>query len=342
MDSVLQHNYTRKFGVEIELNAFDGRAEIQIHEQPMGIQYIASLISNHLEDYVEIQPWNPTVWHDTNGFWLVKPDASCGMEVCTPIMKGWTGLREVCQVVELLSKNPRIEADRRCSLHVHIDVSDCSNYDIANILRFWIKFEPVFMDAMPDQRKRSRYCQYIGMWDWMNTDRVITPNDLIELLGKNKYFSVNSYHLYKKNRQTIEFRIGEAEMCRNPFAVKNWVRLLIHFVEVFKNTKSSYYQYVEGDVWSSFLFLDVDDLMAMLFPGELSPGLQQVRNWFLARMVMHIVSDLKGVYNGNARRANIKKLLKITEECKSQGVDFEDAINPVDLSKSLYSNIYAV
>ena len=154
------------------------------------------------------------------------------------------------------------------------------------VMAYWIKCESVFLDSVPVNRKRNRYCQCIGLCDLFDHNTQYGPKDIVRSLGQQKYYTVNTYHLCQNRRPTVEFRIVESEGCLDPYLVKNWIRLLIHFVEVAKRHQMPR-PYVQGDKWSSLLWLDPEDVMGFLgFNGgyELSRGMEQTRNWFLARL----------------------------------------------------------
>jgi hypothetical protein len=270
---MLKFLYWRPFGVELELNSFDGNSILQ-KEVPEGLPYIANLVSKTLNTYVEVRGFGHTHWYKGHGYWVLKPDNSCGMEAASPIMQGWYGLKEICRVTEAFGNDPKIEADNRCSLHVHLDVSDLTNDQIGNILNWWIKCEPVFLDSVPMSRKDNRYCEFIGMWDWIDGEYCFPASEIIRILGETKYHTANSFHLFSGERSSLEFRIGEGGLCKDALSTKNWIRLLIHFVEVVKDI-----------VPESLYWLDADDVIKLLgFEGALSLGMQQVRNWFFTRL----------------------------------------------------------
>lgn len=327
MDSpeALGFNYDRRFGVEIEINAFDRRdfkkfpLNLKSGELPQGIHYVADLVMKTLKKPVHVGKWHHT--HNNYNEWIIKPDSSCGIEVCSPATKGWTGLKDIQTVITALSEDEKVPIDERCSFHVHVNVNDSVHLQVspegfgrrvnhersmklASIIAHWIKCEPVFMDSVPEDRKRSRFCQCIGMSDLFEHSTEIDPQTLIGRLGSHKYYTLNTYHLNKGKRNTIEFRIIERDGCRDAYLAKNWIRLLVHFVEMtrllpFPN------QFIKGDKWSSLLWLDPRDVMGILgFIGNeyvLSKGMEQTRNWFLARMVSNLKSDLPGVWCEEAR-----------------------------------------
>jgi len=332
--SLLRFNYDRRFGVEIELNSFDKRdfkAEpLSPVELPEGIKYVANLLMENVKAPVKISKWHHT--HNNFDEWVCKPDSSCGIEVCSPASKGWTGLNSIVTAIDALSKDENIKIDGRCSFHVHIDVEDCcvsrtqphgftvpssgwsfeKSEGLAAILAWWIKCEAVFLDSVPDQRKRSRFAACIGCADEFYADEIVDPATVIGRLAEQKYFTCNCYHLGRGKRPTIEFRIIEREGCLDPFLAKNWIRLLVHFVEMSK-------------FWGlpdDYLWLDPKDVFSFLgFSGgfELSAGLRETRNWFLSRILSNMEkSNLPGVWSKKAR----SKARKQAEELASEiGLD---------------------
>ena len=51
---------------------------------------------------------------NNNSSWVLKPDASCGMEICSPICKGNHGLKRLCRLVDAINDDSKIESDARC------------------------------------------------------------------------------------------------------------------------------------------------------------------------------------------------------------------------------------
>ena len=288
IQSVLTFDSQRRFGVEIELNAFDDRDfrenPLAPGELPEGIHYIAWIIAKKSKKNVLIQRWDHT---HNNDYWVLKPDSSCGIEICSPVSRGTYGIHQICHVVDTLQDNRFAVADDRCSLHVHIEVKDCSVEEIAKILAYWIKCEAVFLDSVSFVRKNNQFCQCIGQNQDIKHNDVYDPVRLITRLGSHKYFTANAYQMMQKGkRKTLEFRIMGREGCFDSFLVKNWLRLLLHFVDCAKKAPSIY-QYVKGDPWSSLLWLDLRDVLKFLGfweDRELSSEMRQTRNWFVDRV----------------------------------------------------------
>lgn len=326
----LSLNYFRRFGIEAEINAFDLRSrplgfEYDKELLPDGIFQVANLIQKVVKSRTVVQKWGND---HNNQAWIVKPDGSCGLEICSPVCKGWNDLKIICKVVQSLQASDKITADERCSLHVHVDVSDLSTQQAANILTWWVKCEPVFMDSVPDRRKKNRYCQCIGQTDLLANieEGLLAPNVLISKLGHCKYYTINSFHYNAKNRNTLEFRIMENTASKNPWLIKNWVKLLIHFVE--RAAAIAPKNYVAGDPWTGYCWMDPHDVFKFLgFDQSLSPGLEQVRGWFLGRLIKNQDSDLPGVFGKKARifaRKQIEELAKMYPYRPSQLYSEED------------------
>ena len=302
----LNLNYTRRFGVEIELNSLDGRNRPIGYEDgvlPEGIHYIGNLVQKLSKENVLIRKWGND---HHNNLWILKPDASCGIEVCTPVMKGWSGVLRTCKVVEGLSKDKKIKSDNRCSFHVHVDVSDLKESQVASIISWWIKCEPVFLDSVPACRKINSYCQFLGLTNLFEDTEEIVPKVLLKKVGSCKYYTVNAFHYYNKKRKTLEFRIMNSSCCLDPWMAKNWIRLILHFVEM-SILRGLPVSFQKKDRWSGLCWLDPFDVFDFLgFTSDLyevSPGIQQVRSWFASRLQFQSINTpLNGVMSNNGRQ----------------------------------------
>jgi hypothetical protein len=343
MSQILKFDYARQFGVEIEVNAFDGRSDpLDEKKLPEGIYYISNLISKNIKKYIEIHRWSPTHWNNrTPSYWVVKPDASCGIEICSPVSKGWYGLKEICKVADVLADDKTIRSDSRCSLHVHIDVSDLEIIQISNILSWWIKSEPVFVDSVPFIRKNNRYCQYFGLWDLINHDSILSSLDVVRLLGRYKYYSINTYHLRKGDRSTIEFRLCESSACLDSYILKNWVMLLLHFVECTKDLLMPG-EYKEGDRWSGWAWLEAEDVFKLLkFNTQLSQGFSRMRNWFLARILHNLCVEKEGIYSLIARGQSYVQTKELYEKLV-KNTSIYDILSPKDKRRLVYEDSFNI
>jgi hypothetical protein len=319
MDSkVLAYNYTRSFGVEIEVNSLDRRDFINYPLKkghlPLGVDYIGDIIAKNFNVPVVVNLWHYT---NNNAFWVIKPDSSCGIELCSPVSKGKYGLDQICQVINLISSDSNISIDKRCSLHVHVNVKDCETIDIAAILAWWIKCEAVFIDSIPQDRKRSRYCQYIAASDIFDTN-FRDYSRLVKYLGSHKYFTANSFHLLNDERKTVEFRILGNEGCNDSDITRNWIKLLIHFVEMAKKISLPKPWKNNDDYTRGLLILDPKDVFRFLgfLDYELSDEMIGIRNWFLRRLKKNIVTDLQGFWSPASRVRAIQEVDELICELK--------------------------
>lgn len=324
----LKFLYCRPVGVEIEVNAANGVGICPRDTLPAGIHYIANLIAETLGEYVEVRKGGHTHWYKTYGYWVLKPDNSCGIEICSPVFQGWYGLKKVCRIIEVFQNHSSIIADSRCGFHLHADVSDLTEREIGNILRWWIKCEPVFFDSVPDIRKNNCFCRFIGFWDWLDTEVYISDTDIIETLGVSKYGSVNTFHLLSGLRNTLEFRIGEHTLCKNSFFAKNWIRLLTHFLEMAKCRPPE-----------SLAWFDVKEVFEFLgFMNDLSPGMKQIRNWFLGRLYYNSIS-VDGFFNDGRiiTRKQIGELLSSFPD-----FDLRQSLYPCFYKEAVYDKNYSI
>ena len=332
----LSFNCDRKFGVEMEVCDFKHRDfktyPLDKGELPEGMAEIACLLGEKLKTQVQTNKWHYT---HNNESWVLKPDSSCGIEICAPVYRGWNGLEKVCIATRELANDKRITVDDRCGLHVHVDVSDCSSTQINNILAYWIKCESVFLDSVPPNRKKNRYCQQIGISPLFDVESEISGL-LVQQLGQVKYYTINSYHMQRGDRNTLEWRIMEGPGCLDPYLVKNWVRLVVYFVECAKRRPTPK-KYIAGDPWTSLCWLDPMDVMEFLgFFGPISKGLEEVRDWFVARIHANLFQHkMMGVWSPECRAVAKKQLDEIVGRL---GISDKicNILHPIDMEKALF------
>lgn len=302
----MEFNYNRRFGSEIEVNAFDGESHPRIEgSQPNGIQKIAHIVSKTLDCRCEIHNWlDGQRATECNDAWIVKPDGSCGIEICSPVSKGLYGISCGAAVVAALANSPTgstwnntVRADSRCSLHIHTEIADLTIEQIATVLAYWVKCEYTMLLAMPDRRKMNRYCQVIGMSDLLRADIVYPPVNLINRLGSYKYYTANSFQYSRNKRPTLEFRIADEEACLNSVYFRNWHKLILHFVEIASQTKYPE-DYDVSDPHTGYAWLCPNDVLKFLkFDCDLGPELQETRDWFVGRINQHSHSILGGIWD---------------------------------------------
>lgn len=315
MDCKYFLNFLTRYGVEIEINSFEDAENL---EPPSGIYHAANLIQKSIGDKVLVSKW---MNNHNNSCWIVKPDSSCGIEICSPVIKGKKGLKSVGEVIKSLSEDKKIKADSRCSLHVHFDVSKFSLYEINSIISWWIKCELIFMDAMPLKRKINQYCRLIALTDVITDVAEFVPvEELIKRLGTSKYYSFNTFHFYNQRRPTIEFRIMDNLSCLDAVSAVNWVAFLMHFIDC--SVKQGVPQpYQEKNAFSGYCWLDPNDLFKFLKLdcNNICDDLFRIKKWFILRLIENSC-DLKeiGIFSKTFRNlaySQIKKMEDVYKSC---------------------------
>lgn len=268
---------TGRFGVEIELNSPDGRNyfknPLSRGEMPVGIDEAATAV-RAAGFPCEVHEWRYD--HNPRG-WSCKPDNSCGMEVCSPVME-MGDLPSLCSVMDSLARTS-LTADERCSFHVHLELSDMGcDQSLGSVLAWWVKCEHIFFDFARPHRKNNRYCRPVGLTDLLDSDDLVVPEVLFKKLSF-KYLSLNTYHVYNRRRPTIEFRIAEGTK-DSRFAL-NWIRLLLSFSRraVSSGLPEDYRWISPGEVLD---FIDLEPDLEAWFVGRLVSNCVRGRSEFFS------------------------------------------------------------
>ncbi len=221
----------RRFGVELEFNSMDNKLP-EGDFLPSGMLDIAEILKNELNEKIYVCNWHTTV---NNDYWLVKPDSSCGFEICTPILKGFGDLKKLKNVISAVRKYNKIKSDRRCSFHVHFELSSTDDSYLANIITWWIRCELFFFLMVPNHRKESNYSQILSLSPLFFNNNFkndfIFDYSLASYIKDYKFYSINLYHFKKSNRKTMEFRIMDYSACLNEDYACYWILLLDKFLE---------------------------------------------------------------------------------------------------------------
>ena len=222
-----------RFGVEIELDSTDGRdfseRPLAPGEMPAGSERAAGIVSG-LGLEVHTHGWKH---NHNNSVWTCKPDSSCGMELCSPVLDE-SRVGELHSVLDALAADSVLTSGPNCSLHVHVDVSPLvrdapeSSDLLCAVLAWWIKCEPFMLESVPERRRNSRFCRCIGFTDLFDHDELVVPCTAVGKL-KDKYLSLNTHHLVARKRNSIEFRILEGT--KDSSLVSSWIGFIANFVE---------------------------------------------------------------------------------------------------------------
>jgi hypothetical protein len=247
----------RRFGVEIEYNSFDKLSRsVGFNGLPSGIYNIADILSDVLKEEIEINRWHNT---NNNNLWVVKPDSSCGIEVCSPPKIHHNVLNQIYNSINAISKNNFIEADNRCSFHIHVEIEDFDDENLKSIVYNWLIFEPIFFACCSSNRWINNYCKPLSFsFNISNTDFI---DSILDSLMENKYFAINLCNYKKKKKRTVEIRIMGGEACLSPDLALNWCKLILCFVEQCKkNTLKPNYSDINYGSFKDFdMLMNLDD-----------------------------------------------------------------------------------
>lgn len=258
-----------RFGLEFEFNVC-GRAEDETDR-------IAGLIrSAGLK--AESRCWQ---YNNRNSIWICKPDASCGIEVCSPVfMRG--DFREVEIVMGVLAEDA-VSFDDSCSVHLHVDHGSGAtsrDSDLCSLLAWWVKSEHIFVDFAAPSRKNNRYCKFIGETHLFDHSEDISLQRMMMKLS-DKYLTLNTFHMFNGRRESVEFRMLEAT--KHFSLVRRWTDLIFHFSDRCRSSPPpGDYRWVPPRDFFSF----------MSFPED-------VGQWFLGRLADNCLSGA-----GDAPRKN--------------------------------------
>ena len=283
----------RRFGVEFEVNR-------QITQQGLveAVRAAIPKVQCHIEG-----------WHYdcNNAGWVVKTDSSCGdqgnkhldgggYEIVSCVGSGIEHLLNIERVAESLSKAGAI-TNNHCGFHCHVEINDLEAVNAATLLAYWCKIEPLMGNIVPKHRLRSKHCKFftkhrtkfpavvaisdpLRFWELMKL-RTLGPEAKRTTLTLVNYqrtkFPDGSFGAF--NRPTVELRLPEGTV--NPFDVKNWVRLFIHFVDT-----CSFKHFPCGIQAANFK--ESLEILGLLTPDSdvsvLSPGLFETKIWLLNRL----------------------------------------------------------
>lgn len=254
MKNLINH----RFGVEIELNSFDGFSKSDDANGPSGIKHAAEVVKNCLNETVDVAPWHTTL---TTPKWLIKPDSSCGFEVVSPILKGNAGLKSLKKVITSFKKDGRFTVDSRCGFHVHYELPSKNIDYISTMIVCWIRCELFFCLLIPNFRKQNRYCQLMGMSDIFLQNVDLNKNIIFNEISEYKFYSMSLYHFKKSNRNTVEFRIMDQSACLDSEVAECWILLLNIFIN--KVGKIDVFD-KDGNLKEKLAWLDCSDVFDFL------------------------------------------------------------------------------
>lgn len=268
----------RAYGVELELSS-NGISKSEI----------ASAIANvdSKSRSVNVMGWG---YSDNNKDWHVKEDSSCGWEVASYKSRGVKDLLNIGNVTNAI-KTVGGRVTYRCGFHLHVEVSDFSQSEVATLVAIWMKVENVIINMVPSHRANNKYCRLLNDYhEKVKSKEFTTPLKFWQAIkpnlsghfNKQRRVALNIWN-YAANddRQTVEFRFPEGTLDARD--VQNWIRLLVRLVDFSKK-----YPFPE-DIKEVGL---TETLRLIGLSGSsdfflLSNGLRNTKEWFLYRIVKY-------------------------------------------------------
>lgn len=186
----------RKFGVEIEFNACNGGHEALVRKmREKGLE--CSFRGYTHENLVRA--------------WKVVTDASCGLELVSPPLKGMNGINQVKLACEALNE-VGAKVDKRCGLHVHHDAADFTVKTFKNLYGLYIRFEESIDSVMPISRRgtNGQYCKSLRSFDsktyesYINVLKNARSIAEIAAIFSTRYLKLNCQSYTRHG--TVEFR----------------------------------------------------------------------------------------------------------------------------------------
>lgn len=189
--------------------------------------------------------------HAVTAHWKTVSDASCGLELVSPILKGEPGLADLHRVGTALVAGG-LQANRSCGFHVHIGAQTMTHKQLQNVMKAFVRDEDHFDSLLPDHRRTNNFARSnrasINSIQGLQTSELFAKidaagnrNKLIELFhgtarvsdvrGAGRYRKLNLLSLLQHG--TIEFRQHSGTV--DPKKMTTWVRLLTGFVDYAMN-----------------------------------------------------------------------------------------------------------
>lgn len=255
----------RTFGIEIEFTGRNKHDTADAIARALGVPHVHSM-GYHSTRCETCRLDIPE--HQRYAEWRVERDGSVtqfrnggewGGEVVSPVLK-LADMPTVKKVLEAmrtptLAGGEAATTNRNCGLHIHTYTKDLTNGQRANIVKQWAALDKaVFQTLVATSRRNNRFCMPMSQQE---VDRVAFflengNNAALETVTQ-KYRSLNV--LPFKKIGTFEFRLHQGTL--NFTKVKNWVTLLLAFVQGMGDETDDRTQQVVNQVERTERFLDM-------------------------------------------------------------------------------------
>jgi hypothetical protein len=226
-------------------------------------------------------------WAKSSGAGLVEdgsiPDEGC--EINTNPAAGDYLISAMEALARALSSSDA-DVDHSCGLHVHVDASDYTQYDLRRLIMLWAATERAMFDIAGARRISNTYChpaseQYIQALTcgfdskifrktlarslYSRSDSAI-PECKTDRYNRARYYALNIHSFFY--RKTIEFRLHEAKTSVS--VLRNWPRVCGQIVEfALKHSERELKALVCSDKTSSAI-------LALILPKDLQEWVSSV------------------------------------------------------------------
>jgi hypothetical protein len=137
--------------------------------------------------------------------------------------KGLEAIRHFCRQARTLG----FEVDRRCGLHVHLDVTQESIANVKSIAYGFMLTAKLWGSFVSAERRENRYCWAIR-WTREQLERLTTAEEFTDFCWSIDRYTWVNLASYRKHR-TIELRLHSATL--NADKITNWVKALCRFAD---------------------------------------------------------------------------------------------------------------
>lgn len=206
-------------------------------------------------------------WAETrcNSYWHVKYDSTCGpqgkdidsgWEIASYIGQGVRDVKYISGLADFLARH-KAEVNKHCGLHIHVEANDFVARNMGVLLARWLQVEHFLIHICDRSRWCNPYCRSVRsrlddrlglfaisylhespstFWKYMR------PTDFSTHCNEDKKYMLNTVGVAigeinpSHDRRTIELRLPEGRLSTEH--VRNWIKLIVNFVDVSMNASS--------------------------------------------------------------------------------------------------------
>jgi len=306
----------RRFGVELEVsNNVDSN------------QIKSAILKATRREVVVSGGWTQTTGND---FWHIKKDSTCGplshlqkdysWEIASFVASGHKDIKEICNVSKQMVE-AGVVTNQNCGFHIHAEVKDCNALDVAVLLAYWIKIEPMICFLVSSKRLNNKHCKLWSKVKKINKKFKYQPNDFWDLIKPTDFspheniqrkVSLNLINLASAinhetnfgedtyNRKTLELRLPDGTLDGDE--IQNWIRLFLMFIDSNKNRT------MPDDlcpIYDINLFLEIVGLSHHEEFYLLSKSLTKTKLWILSKIMNS--EHARNTRKGESVRAKVER-----------------------------------